>query len=69
MAGKRGDKPSDVDEIDRQIAALQAERVKAVQRKEKELVQSVKQALGKIAPERRQHVVSELKKVCDEVLA
>lgn len=58
----------DVDEIDRQIAALQSERAKALQRKERELVQSLKTALAKVEPERRTRVVEDVRKVCDEVL-
>ena len=69
MAGKKAEKGLGVDEIDRQIAALQAERMKAVQRQEKEVVQSLRAAMTKVAPDRLAGFVGEVRKVCDEVLA
>ncbi len=69
MARKRNDSFVDVEDIDRQIAALQNERAKALQRKEKGLVQSLKSALAKVEPARRARVVGDIRTVCDEVLS
>ncbi len=65
MARAKGSKEGTVEEIDRQIAALQAERAKAVRKKETEALSAFKSFLKTLAAERLTEFVMDVKKLCD----
>lgn len=60
--------PSDTDSIDREIARLQAQRLKVLERQEKGAVDGLIQFMKRIAPERRAGFASDVRKALDTAL-
>ncbi len=69
MAKGKGSADGTVEDIDRQIAALQAERAKAVRKRETEVISGLRSFMKSLPVERVSEFVSEVRKTCDSELA
>lgn len=69
MAKGKGAAGGTVEDIDRQIAALQAERAKAVRKRETEAISALRSFMKSLPAERVSDFVSEVRKACDSELA